>query len=288
MSNSIFDNCLLFRINIRAWNPKLTSKRASDEVTQSYGAENGSARVIRTLLPKDASNKIAAMRNRILLEAHKFTLPYDDSPNRICTPKSYDHIMANYNKWESDFNKVKDDILFDYPMYRADAPNRLGGLYDPGEWPNKIDGYFSIHPVLQPLPKGDNIPNQFGRERYQEIKETTDKYVSDALADAIRANWTNIQDSLHWFRDVLSDERDGEAKEKLNIRTDTMKRLQDQLDLYESLNFSNDQRITDTIKVCRDELFKYNIETIRGSKEVREHIKLRTDDVLDAMHSIWA
>ena len=293
IKRNVFDTCILMRLSMKSWAPRLVARQASAEVANQYEAEQGTARVIKTLLPKRLENKIQATRNFIHRNFIAHTLAYEDGAYRLGTDQSYDHFLTKWHEYQQKWDDLVQEIVREYPAVKADAPNRLGKLYDASEWPADIKPFFALSIEVYPLPRAENLTTIFGRERYEYLKADMERAMSEKFQEAMKENWDRLRETVVWFHNALSDTKmDDEGyeakKESIKIREDILQRMADRIDLYESLNFNDDERIKEIIALCRDELFKYNVGMLRQSEEVRNYTSLRAKDIADAMDSVWA
>lgn len=293
IKRNVFDTCILMRLSMKSWAPRLVARQASAEVADQYQAEQGTARVIKTLLPKRLENKIQATRNFIHRNFVAHTLAYEDGAYRLGTEQSYDHFLTKWHEYQQKWDDLVEEICREYPAVKADAPNRLGKLYDAAEWPADIRPHFALTIEVYPLPRAENLTTIFGRERYEYLRADMERAMAEKFQEAISENWNRLKETVAWFHTALSDKKmDDEGfeaqKESIKIREDILQRLADRIDLYESLNFNNDDRITEVVALCRQELFQYDVKALRKHKEVRSYTSERAKDIADAMDSVWA
>lgn len=281
---NIFDGCLLSRLTISTWKPKITDKIKSEEAALAGKASTDAIKVMKSLLPKKYEKEITAIISSIRGAYYKYSLPYEDGSYRIVTPKAYDYLLINTNDLQIKFEKMADDIAFEYPLIKADAPNRLGDFYDEEDWPVDIRGKFKMNISMFPLPRTENVNTMaWGKERAEQFRRSIESDIQDRIDVAVKDNWNRLKETLEWLGDLMNED----GKDRILIREDTIDRLRNNLDLYEALNFTNDETMTQFIETCRADLCQYNVHQLRAHSQARDYIKERTKDIVGAMGGLW-
>ena len=245
---------------------------ASSEICTNKGAENGSARVFKSLVDRKSLSGITTIQTRARTLVYTKSLPWLDSGVRVLPNSLYMEFMTEYRSLQDEHEKAVEEFLRNYNSELANASRRLGELFDWSDYPTESDlrSRFAMNLSVMPMPESDDFR------------------VENIDVDALKAEFERQADAR--VQQMISDmaKRIVEIADEYTAKVTSGKRFWDSLpkklaelgELLDGLNVIKNQQIA----TCADKLKNIGqhtanvirasesikAETLRQSKEVRD------------------
>src|SRR3972149_4230806 len=126
-----------------------------DRGADSFGAEGDYLSAAKTLLnPRHpAFQAVTAVKNRAVSFWKSMSLPYPEPGIRLIRQDRIEAFDAQMGQFQEELDEAVRNLDEHYAELRGAARDRLGSLYDPGDYPASLAGMFSIEhdfPSVEP------------------------------------------------------------------------------------------------------------------------------------------
>jgi|688.fasta_scaffold297212_2 hypothetical protein len=148
------NRAVITQLNLTAWR---TVKQNADE-TAAVNAKHGTrdvATVHQRICAHPALLEIYRLQAALRVEHYRLTLPIADRGMRLLPVNRQVEHADVLRGYRDQIEALLAQFLADYDRERADAPARLGGLYVPGQWPDRatVAAKFGFSVRYLPVPE---------------------------------------------------------------------------------------------------------------------------------------
>jgi hypothetical protein len=278
---SITSSSILVELNISVWTANKLDKRVTDSVLTSNGATSSDAGQFRknlmagSTLRKDIADFAASCR----LWHNTMTLPWADRGPRLLPTSLFLDYKAEANKRSAQFAHMVAHFEREYPQLCADAPQHLGAMYNPDDYPSveAMREKFGFKMVFTPLPEAGDFRLDVANEELAELRKQYDTNLNTRLTEAMQSQWDKLHDMLSRMSDKLV-EPDGEDKRRWH---DTfVSNAHDMCRMLGHLNVAKDPKLEEARRKLEQAIAGVDIDDIKDDLTIRTNVKDRLDNIL--------
>ena len=233
----IQDRAMLASLNISCWGARKQDKKVTAEIESTHGARN-SGNFNKALVDKALLEPINNVISRARTTHYRYTLPWTDDGRRILPGKNFIPCTSEIRTLKSEFDNAVRNMVSNYPGEVQAARNRLGSMYDPGDYPDPADiaGRYSFELNFEPVPSGSDFRVDVGEEALVELRESVTRSVVTRQAAAKQACYARL-------REVVS-----KVEERLSIpdaifKDSLINNVKDECTVMDGLNIDNDPNL---------------------------------------------
>jgi hypothetical protein len=197
--SQIEQSCLLVDLRIRRWEAIKTDVKASDALCTAAGADFGSAKVRKYLLPDVKEHiKIAQISGSARNWLRSQTLPWIEGVRIVHVHKFTSELKSRMDAFEQEFDDAVDTFIQRYPLRVQRQQAALGDLFNPEDYPSQeqLKRLFKFRTVYLPVPTGDwrlqledeaqqDLAEQFEVAKQEQIRELMSE-VRKRMVDRLR------------------------------------------------------------------------------------------------------
>ena len=241
--SALHSQAMLAQLSISQWTGRKQDKKVTGEVEQAHGAHDA-GKFNKVLVNKNLLDPISKIAGRARDYHYNFTLPWSDSGPRLLPSKLFAEYTSTFRGLKTEFDKAVNTMVGQYPIEVQAARNRLGTMYEPGDYPDPSDIYarFGIKTEFLPVPDAGDFRVDVSQEAQDELRQSVTEALHERQAGAVKATYARIKDVVSKIEERLSDPK---AVFKDSLITNAIELCQ----VLDGLNITNDQTITD---VCED------------------------------------
>jgi hypothetical protein len=168
-------------------------------------------------------------------------------------------------------------MVTQYPVEVQAARNRLGTMYNPGDYPDpqEIKDRFQIKIEFEPVPNANDFRVDVGQEAADEIRSSITQGVLDRQADAVKSTYKRIHDVVSKVYERLSVE-DAIFKDTL------IKNVRDLCVVLPAFNLNNDPAIT-ALHTALLDLTDVSIQQLRVDTRLRQRTANKAQAILNTL-----
>jgi hypothetical protein len=173
--------------------------------------------------------------------------------------------------------QLRNSFIQVYPQLRAAAPQRLGTLYDPNDFPDVADlpAKFSVKLTFTPVPDVKDFRLDVTAEAANDLREQLEADQAGKLQSAVRDCYQRMVDVVERISQTL-------AKEDPRIFDTLVSNARQVADCVADLNITNDPQL----EVLREELstmLPTSARALKHDPDLRKRVKDDADALLAKM-----
>lgn len=239
---------MLAQLKISKWGGRKTDKSITAEVEAAHGARD-SGRFSKVLVAKDLLQPIDQFASRLREYHHTMTLPWTDSGARLLPAAHFMEYSKKMREAKTEYAALVQTFVKNYPTEVQAARNRLGSMYDPGDYPDPLDigQEFGIEVSITPVPTGNDFRVDIGNEAVEEIRGQINDSIAMKQAEAVKATFDRV-------REVVSKMHERLADPKAIFKDTLVTNVGDLTKVLAGLNITSDPRIDKIAKFMQEEL----------------------------------
>lgn len=295
MSASLTDRAMLITLSIRQWSATKHDKRVTKEVSDNHGSDVNMGRYNKSLLAKDALDKIKKVSGAARLDHYARTLPWADNGARILTSAGYFDYCKAMQDHRAEYDSAVDHFIQAYERYVLDAKGRLNGLFDPSDYPgiewdgrggilsvstSTVRACFQFSVSINPLPDSADFRVQLGDEVVEEIRRDIAERQQSVIDTAMRDVWTRVHAVVSHMSERLAAFQNNGDKVINPFRDSLVSNIAELVDLLPSLNLTGDAELSRIAGDMKRSLLSYSADELREQDSVRERVKADADRIL--------
>lgn len=272
----IQERAMLAQLSISQWTARKHDKSVSAEVEKAHSAHNA-GRFNKDLVDKALLEPISKLAGQVRDFHYDKTLAWNDSGARLLPSVLFADYSAKIRFFRREFDKLVGEMVTQYPIEVQAARNRLGTMYNPGDYPDpqEIRDRFQIKVEFEPVPSANDFRVNVAKEAADEIRSSITQSVLDRQADAVKSTYKRIHDVVSKVYERLSIE-DAIFKDTL------IKNVQDLCVVLPAFNLNNDPAITKLHTALMD-LTDVRIQDLRVNPRLRRSTADKAQAILNTL-----
>lgn len=275
---NLTEKAMLVRQAIKTWSGRMYDRAASEDIAQRNNALVDAGRYNKVLVDPAALAPITKIVSEARKHHYTNTLPWEDWGARLLPASRYFDYVQEQNRLQGLFEQEVRRFAADFPQHMAAAQSKLGGLFDPDDYPNAadIEGRFAFGFTFLPLPNEADFRVNLGTEEEKRVRSEIESSVQQMVNRATRNIWDRAYEAVSNMYERLADS-DGRFKNSLvgNIR--------ELVALMPSLNITDDPELERIRREMEARLCKYEPQSLREDPTIRADVARDAADILADM-----
>jgi hypothetical protein len=278
MKDDINSRAMLVSLSTSTFNPTRLDRTATAEVIVNKNAAKDAGDFKRRIIPKEVIDPVMKAANAAYLTHKKLTSPWEDGGTRLLCIDMFDKYVDEINGERRMFEKEVDKFLKAYESIRANAPVRMGALYDPRDYPpiEVVREKFGIRTQWLPLPNGNDFRVHLQDDQISELAESVNERVDQAVKAAREDLYDRLQDRLGRVSERLS-------RPENIFRDSLIDNLKELCTLVPKMCLSPDPTLQRAIDRATLEITTFDPQDLRDDSDKRAKAKAAADDILRSM-----
>lgn len=280
---SLSTRAMLVDLDISQWTARKLDRRETEEVLIRNNARSRVARVNKSLLPGAGSleavtKKAGEIRNWFYAR----TLPWLSSGARIIKTEGYLDFTSELQRRVSEWDRLVDRFVMEYPDLVQAAQDELQGLYDPNDYPpvEHIRDKFSIRARFAPVPDADDWRIQLADDEIASLKAQITRDVLEAQSSAMKEAWKRLYECVEHAVERLSDP-------KAIFRDSLVKNAEELCRILPSLNLTNDPLLEARRQELERALCGLDPKDLRKYPDLRKQTADQLQDIKNKMGAFY-
>lgn len=266
------NKAMLVALTISQWTARRYDKSVSTEVERQHNAKDA-GRFNKLLVDKAALEPMAKIAGAAREYHYRVTLPWGDNGDRLLPSALYLDYTKCMRQYRDEFNARVNTFAGVYPSLVQTARQRLGTMYDPGDYPkvDEIRTRFAMETSFSIVPDARDFRVEVDSTAAEEIRADITRAVEQRQKDAVKDCWTRVRDIVKRIEERCS-------AEKPIIRDSLMENTEQLLSVLPALNITNDPELTQIGLDIRSLLHKP--EALRANQHVRDDVAKKAAEIL--------
>ncbi len=277
---------MLVKLSIGQWTANRKDKTVSQEVATAHNSDADMGIYRKALVAKEGLKTVQRAANEARTFHYTNTLPWSDEGARILPAANFFQYRAEIDKLKHLFELAVQDIILNYDSMVQDARIRLNGLFNPVDYPDRIEleqkYYFTID--IYPIPVSSDFRLTLTDGEEQKIKKEIEERLQVATQKANRDAWTRLYETVIRFTETLpAFDPAAVGKDRGIFRDSLVTNAVDLCDLLTRLNITEDKELDRMRDEVKTKLTAYTATTLRESAGARQEVTKDAQAILDAM-----
>lgn len=274
---TIQTRAMLAQLSISQWTARKQDKTVTAEVEKSHAAHDA-GKFNKLLVNRGLLEPISKIAGKVREYHYKMTLPWNANGAWLLPSAVFMEYTAQIRAFKAEFERAVRDMLVQYPNEVQAARNRLGTMYDPGDYPEPwaLQDKFSIDVEFSPMPDAKDFRVDVSNEALDELRSSVTSAVADRQAQAVKACYARIQDVVSKIYERLSVP---DAIFKDSLITNAIELCA----VLDGLNITDDPGITSVCAEIRKNLL-LPPSMLRSRPDIRAAAALAAQNILQKLH----
>ena len=255
-------------------------------VNESAGAEDGAARVYKTLVKKDRISALKNVTEKVREEHYKVTLPWDDKGIRLLPIAQFESYRETMDKLFEERNSIITDFMAGYQDAITEAQTALGSLFNEDDYPSEIDVKRRMVAEYEftPVPDGRHFIANVSAEEADKIKRQIQKFTEKRIKGAISDIYRRLSEAIGTLGRQVNPDDEG-----TRVFASVLESLQEICLLGPDLNITDDPALAKLIEQTRLAIAGVEVDMLRPkSKKFSPTVRERLSDDLGALNEKFA
>lgn len=264
IAKNITERAMTVHLRLSAWLGQKVDHKVTAEVIEERKTEKDSGRWDKYLVPKSALEAVQKAHTAARQRHYTLTLPWGDGGARILSATAFTDYSMAMQEERSKCELAYEAFLLQYPGLVANAPTRLGVMYNQKDFPSLDEMRLKFGFKLQtlPVPDQDDFRVDLSAEAADAIRQSITDTVTEQAAEAQRELWQRLFDTVKHFAQTM-------GTEKKLFRNTTVTKLRDLARIAPKLSLKPDPQLE---AICAEVL---DLVSDTSPEELRENEDLR-------------
>jgi len=285
--SALENKAMIVTLTASMWGAAISDKELADKLTDQHHAEEGTARVRKQLIAKDALKPVKAAIDVAKGIHNRMTLPWSDHGQRLLPVKAHE---AYRDLMESAMATVDEQRRLFIDAYTAEiekARTALGDMFDEDDYPTpkEVGSKFGVTYSIEPVPAAKHFVADIGDDEAERIKKDLERRAQMKLDAAMVSLYERIEQALRRLVDRIGFKEDGSPRP---VHATALESLQTLVEAVPNLNLTEDVKLAEIAERLRGLIGRLKIEDLRyGSskphvvQQVTERRQMLTSELDD-------
>ena len=198
MTSPLQEKAILVRLHMKTWTGRKMDADETRRVNDNAGAEDGAARVYKTLVKKDRISALKNVTEKVREEHYKVTLPWDDKGVRLLPITKYESYRATMDRLFEKRNEAIKSFMDGYQDAITEAQDALGTLFNEDVYPSEIQikRRMVAEYEFTTVPDERHFVAQVSAEEADKIKRQIQKFTEKRIKGAISDIYRRLSEAI--------------------------------------------------------------------------------------------
>lgn len=251
------------------------------QAAEAFNAEGECLSVAKRLLDTrcPAFKAVTAVRNRIRSYWQGMSLPYPEPGVRLIRQDRVEQFSDQMNEFRHELQEAARELDRQFPDLKQAARERLGDLYNPGDYPTSLEGLFDVafdYPSVEP----PQYLLQLKPELYEQERRRMTARFEQAVTMAEEAFTADLAKLVGHLVERLTGQDDGKPK---ILRDTAIENFREFFDRFRTLNVHSSEQLEGLVKTAQAALRGVRPQQLRDSDALRKQISQKLATVQSAL-----
>ena len=258
-----------------------TTKSLSDEqkatIANSFDADREALSAGKRLLnTKDPAWKnVSSLKSQMNSFWKGETLPFPMNGIRLIRQDDIAHFNDRMMSFEAELDRAVEALDEVYGLMKESARQRLGELFNAGDYPSSLQGLFSVT-VSYPSVEVPPYLRRLRPDLYRQEAERVSQRFDQALEMAESAFMDELSQLISHLTERLTGQDDGKPKV---FRDSAVNNVFSFLERFKRLNVNSNAELNDLISTCQQVVQGRSAQSLRDNRLVRESVATELREV---------
>lgn len=254
------------------------------EAAEPFGAEAKFLSAGKKLLDVShpAFKAVTAVRGKVVSYWKSQSLPYPENGIRLIRQDRIDDFAAKMREFQEELAEAVEALDRRYSDLKSAARQKLGHLYNAGDYPESLAGLFEISFDFPSVEPPDYL-QQLNPELYQQECQRVQSRFDEAVRMAEEAFTAELAKLVSHLTERLSGQEDGRQK---IFRDSAVENLTEFFGRFRELNIRSTEQLDQLVRDAQRVIRGVEPQDLRDNLGLRQHVATemsRVQSVLDGM-----
>ena len=283
---SISDKAMLVRISVHLPQKAKRDKEVTAQTARDHGAEVEMASFNKKLYAKHSWAKLQAAATALRSHFETNTLPWFKGVGLLPSTMYFDFI-SEHGTLKRAFDDAGQEFLEDYETNKADAKQRLNGLFSDRDYPTRgrLASRISTEIEFLPMPEESDFRVNLGAEEEERIRAIIRQQADDKIGAATADLWHRVHEAVSDMLERIERYQVDPATGKTlaTFRDSAVNNVRELVTLLGRLNVTEDPELEAMRRQLRDKVCQHDADALRDDERLRRDAAAECKDILAAM-----
>jgi hypothetical protein len=229
-----------------------------------------------------AFKTVTAVRGKVQAYWKAMSLPYPEPGIRLIKQDRIDDFAAKMREFQEELTEAVEALDRRYSELKATARQRLGSLYNSGDYPASLAGLFEISFDFPSVEPPDYL-QQLNPDLYQQECQRVQSRFDEAVRLAEEAFTAELAKLISHLTERLSGQEDGQRK---TFRDSAVENLTEFFQRFRELNVRSSEQLDQLVGQAQRVIRGVEPQDLRDNAGLRQHVATemsRVQSVLDGL-----
>ena len=249
---------------------KTLSPDQKARAAESFGAEGSYLSAGKKLIDvkHPAFRAVSAVRNRAVSYFRGMSLPYPEPAIRLVRQDRLEGITERMREFEQELDRSVANLDRAYGFLKSAARERLGSLYNEGDYPASLRGLFSMEVDFPSVEPPDYL-RQLNPALYEQECQRVQARFNEAVELAEQAFCEELAKLVSHLTERLSGTEDGKPK---IFRDSAVENLTEFFERFRSLSIGSSEQLDRLVGDARRVVRGVRPQHLRDDQSLRQHV----------------
>jgi hypothetical protein len=254
------------------------------EAAEPFGANvqflSAGKKLIDTTHP--AYKAVTAVRSKVISFWKSMSLPYPEPGIRLIRQDKIDDFATQMREFQEELTEAVETLDRHYNELKATARQRLGSLFNAGDYPESLRHMFSVESDFPSVEAPDYL-QQLNPQLYEQECQRVQSRFDEAVRLAEEAFTTELAKLVSHLTERLSGQEDGKPK---TFRNSMVENLTEFFQRFRELNVRSSEQLDQLVGQAQQVIRGVEPQDLRDNAGLRQHVATemsRVQSVLDGL-----
>lgn len=263
---------------------KTLTQEQKSQAADTFGAERTYLSAGKKLLDTShpAFKAVTAVRTRVISFWKGISLPYPESGIRLIRQDDIGSFTVQMAALKDDLDEAVLQLDARYDELKSAARRRLGSLYNAGDYPATLRGWFDVSydfPSVEP----PEYLRQLNPELFQQEAARVSARFDEAVQLAEQAFTEELSKLVSHLTERLSGSDDGKPKV---FRDSAIENLREFFDRFRHLNIRSDQQLDELVAQAQRVVRGVEPQQLRDNQALRQQVATQLSSVQSVLDGL--
>jgi hypothetical protein len=263
---------------------KTLSAEQKARAANTFGAEgeflSAGKKLIDTKHP--AFKAVTTVRSKAVSFWKSLTLPYPEPGLRLIRQDAIDTFDVQMRAFREELDEAVAALNRQYDALKSAAAERLGSLYNDGDYPASLDGMFALDWDFPSVEPPDYL-RQLKPELYRQECQRAAARFDEAVQLAEQAFIGELSGLISHLTERLSGQTDGKPK---IFRDSSISNLTEFFERFQQLNVRNNEQLDELVARARQIIQGREPQQLRDDEGLRNSVSRQLADVQSVLDDL--
>lgn len=263
---------------------KTLTQEQKSQAADTFGAERAYLSAGKKLLDTShpAFKAVTAVRTRVIAFWKGISLPYPESGIRLIRQSDISSFTVQMTSLKAELDEAVIQLDARYDELKSAARRRLGSLYNSGDYPATLRGWFDVSydfPSVEP----PEYLRQLSPQLFQQEADRVAARFDEAVQLAEQAFTEELSKLVSHLTERLSGSDDGKPKV---FRDSAVENLREFFDRFRHLNIRSDQQLDDLVSQAQRVVRGVEPQQLRDNQALRQQVASQLSGVQSVLDGL--